>query len=83
MKIQKFKSGCTKILHNGTIITVKNNIVEAFNNYLTSGAVNVSSEIPHTGIDFKDSLQDHNFADTFFLRPLTPSKIREINLGLK
>ena len=43
----------------------------------------ISSEIPHTDIDFRDSLQDYNFTDTFFLPPLTPGEIKEITLGLK
>ena len=43
----------------------------------------MSSEIAHTDIDFRDFLQEYNFSDTFFLAPLTPSKIKEITLGLK
>ena len=39
--------------------------------------------IPHTDIDFRDFIQDHNFTDTFFLPPLTPSENKEITFGLK
>ena len=46
----------------------------------TSVAINISSELPHTDIDFKDFLQDYNITDTFFLPHLTPSAIKEITL---
>ena len=72
-----------RILYNDTTITIINDIAEAFNNYFTSVAVNISSEIPHTDIDFRDFLQDYNFTDMFFLPLLTPSEIKEITLGLK
>ena len=40
--------------------------------------------IPITDIDFRDFIQDWDkFSDTSFLPPLTPSDIKEINLGLK
>ena len=80
---QNSKPGCTKLLRNDTTITNINDIAEAFNNYLTNVAVNISSEIPHNDIDFRDFLQYYNFTDTFFLPPLTPSENKEITLGLK
>ena len=55
---QSFKPGCTKIFHIYSTITNNNDIAEAFNNYFTSIAVNISSEIPHADIDFRDFLQD-------------------------
>ena len=80
---QHFESGCTKILHDDITITNKKYIAEAFNNYFSSVAVKISSEIPHTDIEFSDFLQDYNITDTYLLPLLTPSKIKEITLGLK
>ena len=78
-----FKPGCTKILPNDTTITNKYDIAEAFNHYFTSVAVNISGEIPHTDIDFRDFLHDCKFTDTFFLAPLTPCEIKAASLRLK
>ena len=73
---QNLKPGCTKILHKYTSTTNKNN-------YFPSVALNNSSEIPHTDVDFRSFLQDYNLTDTSILPPLIPSEIKEITLGLK
>ena len=53
---QNCKLSCTKILHNDTTNTNKNDNAEAFNNYFTNAAINISSEIPHIDIEFRDFL---------------------------
>ena len=83
MNRQNFKPGCTKILQNDTTITNNNDIAEAFNKYFTSVGVNIPSGIPHADIGFRESLQNYNFTDTFFLPPLTPSEVKENTLELK
>ena len=80
---QNFKPGCTKILHNDSTIAIKNYIAEAFNKYFTSVVVNISDEIPHTHIDFRDFLQDYNFTDTFSLPSLSPSEIKKNHFRTK
>ena len=55
---QNFKPDSTKILHDDTTITNNNDIVATFNNYFASVTVNISNEILHTDIDFRDYLQD-------------------------
>ena len=83
MNRKHFKPGCTKILHNITTNTNKNYIAEAFNNFFTSVALNISSETPHTDIDFRDFLRDYIFTDAFFLPPQTPGKSKEFTSGLE